>query len=218
LLLSSFISIASNFENSNTKSTLINGGNISYNSIQEAIDNSDDGDTIHISSGIYYEHIIVDKPLTIIGNGADNTIVDGMGLDEHIFNIVSDSVDISGFTIMNCSIGFSGIRVNNDSCSIHDNIFRFCGGGVELWDVEDVVIHNNTIRDNTWGVYVHSSNDCSIDDNTIGENVYGMELGYSTITIRNNLIEKNTLYGILQLSCNNVLIESNNFTGHQSDK
>ena len=154
-LLTSVIPFTSGYENN------------SNNSIQNMIDNADDGDTIYISSGIYYEHIVVDKQLSIIGEGSDTTIVDGMGLDEHIFNIVSDNVDISGFTIMNCSIGFSGVRVNNNSCSIHHNIFRFCGGGVELWNVADVVIHNNTIEDNTWGVYVHSSMDCCINDNIL---------------------------------------------------
>jgi len=156
LLFTSFNSLASNIEDySNT--LYVNDSSIPLISIQEAIDNAIDGDTIYISSGIYYENIIVDKPLTIIGDGAESTIIDGLGLDEHIFNIVSDNVEITGFTIMNCSIGFSGIRVNNDSCNIHDNIFRFCGGGVELWDVKDVVVHNNSIGDNTWGVYVHNS-------------------------------------------------------------
>ena len=134
------------------------------NSIQESIDNANHGDTIYVSSGIYYEHIVVDKPLTIIGDGEDTTIVDGMGDDEHIFNIISDDVSISGFTIMNCSIGFSGVRVNNDSCDIYNNIFRMCGGGVELWDVEDIFVHNNIIEDNTWGTYVHNSVDCGINE------------------------------------------------------
>ena len=152
LLLSSLIPFTSSQENT------------SNNSIQEMIDNANDGDTIYIGSGTYYEHIVVDKPITIIGDGAESTIVDGMGLDEHIFNIVSDFVDISGFTIMNCSIGYSWVRVNNDSCEIHNNIFRDCGGGVEIWDVDDVIIHNNTMEGNTWGAYVHNSFNCSIDD------------------------------------------------------
>ena len=95
------------------------------NSIEDMIDNANSGDTIYISSGIYYEHIIVDKSLTIIGDGAETTIVDGTGEDEHIFNIISDGVSISGFTIRNCSIGFSGIRVNSNSCNIyHSNPFN----------------------------------------------------------------------------------------------
>jgi len=79
-ILSSIIPFISGYENN------------SNNSIQELIDNANSGDTIYISSGIYYENIIVDKPLTIIGDGAESTIIDGMGLDEHIFNIVSETM------------------------------------------------------------------------------------------------------------------------------
>jgi len=43
-----------------------------------------------------------------------------------------------------------------------------------------------------------------------------MELGYSTINIRNNLIVNNSLYGILQLWCNNVVFEDNTFTNHSN--
>jgi len=187
LLISSFNPIVSSYENTSLNIIYVNDCNIPFNTIQEAIDNANNGDTIYISSGIYYEHIVVDKPITIVGAGAEDTIIDGMNEDEHIFNIVSDKVDISGFTIMNCSIGFSGIRVNNNSCNIHHNIFKECGGGVELWDVQDVVIHNNTIADNTWGIYVHNSIDCSINNNIISNNFYGMELGYSAIEIKIHL-------------------------------
>ena len=183
--------------------------NISNNSIQEMINNANSGDTIYISSGIYYEHIVVDKPLTIVGDGAETTIVDGMNEDEHIYNIFSDDVSIYGFTIRNCSIGFSGIRVNNDSCNIDNNIFMMCGGGVELWEVEDVVVRNNSFEENTWGIYVHNSMDCIIHDNTINNNVYGVELGYSTADIKYNIFSRNELYGILQLGCNQIKIMSN---------
>jgi len=216
LLFSSIIPISSSLEDTYHNTIDVKSINVRDSIIQDAIDNANDGDTIYISSGIYYENIIVDKPLTIIGEGADTTIVDGMGLNEHIFNIISDNVEITGFTIMNCSIGFSGIRVNNNSCNIHNNVFSDCGGGVELWNVENVDIHNNTIEDNTWGIYVHSSEDCSINDNAISNNVYGMELGYSTIEIKNNIIENNSLYGILQLWSNNVVFEYNTFTNHSN--
>jgi len=200
LLISSFNTVTSSYETT------------SNSSIQEMIDNANHGDTIYVSAGTYYEHLVVDKPLTIIGDGAESTIVDGMGLDEHVFTIVSDNVDISGFTIMNCSIGFSGIRVYNDSCNIHNNIFRMCGGGVEPRNVEDVNIHNNTIEENIWGIFIHSSMDCSINDNIIRENIYGMELGYSTAEIKNNIIKNNDLYGMFQLWCNQVTIISNTYS------
>lgn len=46
-------------------------------SIQEMVDAANPGDTITIAAGIYKENVHVNKSLTIIGIGADNTIIDG---------------------------------------------------------------------------------------------------------------------------------------------
>lgn len=78
-LLTSVIPFTSGYENTSNNIIYVNDNvKTEYNGIQEAIDNANDGDTIHISSGIYYEHIVVDKPLTIVGDGAESTIVDGI--------------------------------------------------------------------------------------------------------------------------------------------
>ncbi|MHC4537296.1 MAG: pectinesterase family protein, partial [Planctomycetota bacterium] len=54
----------------------INGSG-EYTSIHEAIDNADDGDTIYVLAGVYYENIIINKTITLIGNGSINTIING---------------------------------------------------------------------------------------------------------------------------------------------
>ncbi len=215
LLFINGLSAASNSDDTH-HAISINAQPVSYGSIQDAIDSAQDGDTIYIPAGTYYEHVIVNKRVTIIGDGADSTIIDGMGLHEHIIKIISDGVELSGCTIRHCSIGFSGVRIYKDSCHIHDNEFTECGGGVELWNVTNAVIDHNTIEDNTWGVYVHNSLNCSIHDNMIQNNVYGMELGYSTVQIINNSFQKNSLYGVLQLWSNGVIIEYNTFKHHNN--
>ncbi len=187
-----------------------------YPSIQEAVNHATDGDLIHIRTGIYHEHVIVDKQVNIEGEGADVTYIDGSGDNNHVFKITADNVDITGFTIQNCSVGFSGIRVLGDACIISDNILTLCGGGVELWDVDDAVLHHNTFKENTWGVYIHSSDQCQLDNNSFMGNLYGMELGYSTIKIIHNIIANHNVYGILQLWSNQAIIVGNTFE-HQGN-
>jgi len=190
-----------------------------YPTIQQAVDNASDGDTILVYAGTYLEQVLVDKSVQIIGNGSDVTFVDGSGEDEHVFKVTADQVEITGFTIQNCSIGYSGVRVYGGSCIVHDNIFSECGGGVELYWTHDNIIKYNTMNGNLWGIYVDDCSDCYIENNSMIDNLYGMELGFSMIEIKDNLIENNFNLGILQIWSNKVVIQGNsmlyNFFGLQ---
>jgi nitrous oxidase accessory protein NosD len=43
-----------------------------YESIQAAVDNATAGDTIQVAPGIYYEHVYVNKSLTIAGENQNH--------------------------------------------------------------------------------------------------------------------------------------------------
>ena len=44
-------------------------------SIQKAIDTAPDGATLNIAAGTFPEHLVISKPLTLIGAGPDKTIL-----------------------------------------------------------------------------------------------------------------------------------------------
>jgi len=134
--------------------------------------------------------------------------------NDHVFEVSADNVDISGFTISNCSVGFSGIRVYGDYCNIHDNAFRYCGSGVELWEANNSFIWNNHLYDNIWGLYVHKSLNIRIVNNTINNNLYGLESGLSNVEILNNIIKNNYLIGFLSIFDCEDLIVGNNITSN----
>jgi hypothetical protein len=67
-------------------------------SIQKCIDYSVAGDTIIVANGIYYESLIVDKYLSLIGSSMDSTIIDGTGLANITVNYQADG-NIEGFWI-----------------------------------------------------------------------------------------------------------------------
>jgi pectin methylesterase-like acyl-CoA thioesterase len=52
---------------------------LNYTTIQEAIDASEtmDGHTIKVDSGTYYEHISIEKSITLVGEDSDATVIDG---------------------------------------------------------------------------------------------------------------------------------------------
>jgi len=50
-----------------------------FNTIQDAIDNATNGDRIRVFEGTYYENVIVERSVSLIGNGSDVTTIDSGG-------------------------------------------------------------------------------------------------------------------------------------------
>ena len=142
-----------------------------YRTIQEAIDASSPGDIILVSSGIYYENIVIHKEnLTIKGENPKTTIINSRGMGEVIY-IVASNIYIEGFTIQN---GYNGIYLD------HTN---------------NVSIINNIISDNfEYGIYLDSSVNCLFKENIIHNNWCGILTWYSSNnTIYHNNLVNNTL-------------------------
>ncbi len=135
-------------------------GFFDYQTIQNAIDNSTDGDTVYVYSGTYYENLVIDKTINLVGNRQDTTIIDGQGKDDVIeLTFSSNNVNITGFTIQNAGYENyrSGINVNSDKNHIFGNIIKNCrcGTSLELW-AHNCIVNNNTFTQNTYGVFVYS--------------------------------------------------------------
>ena len=69
-----------------------------YPTIQEAINNAADGDTVFVKTGTYYEHVVVNKTVSLVGENSDMTIIDGNGTG-HVVNITRDNVNVTNFTV-----------------------------------------------------------------------------------------------------------------------
>lgn len=161
-----------------------------YARIQWAVGNASVGDTIIVSSGIYYEHVIIDKSLTLLGENG-NTIIDGNGTG-HVVTINADSVTICGFTVQKSgpNWGEAGIHLLNS---------KWCN------------ISYNTLTQNTHGIWAdHYSNNNLIAGNNIYNNSVGMGLiDSSSNIITNNYINSNTNCGMGLENANDTIVASN---------
>ena len=186
-----------------------------YDKIQDAINAANDGDTIYVYNGTYYENVIVNKTLTLMGEDKNKTIVDGGWADDPIY-VSSDWVNISGFTVTHSGIYWYDAGIDLDSvenCRIADNIAidNSCGfllyysnrsilsGNIAIdnWDDGFYIRYsnNNTITGNNAsnsdnGIYLRYSNDNTISRNIGWDNGYGIRISYS----RNITIELNSVY------------------------
>jgi parallel beta-helix repeat protein len=96
-----------------------------YAKIQSAVDAALPNDTINVARGTYAEDVLIGKPLSLIGTGADPSVIDATGLAHGIFVNGLDypglnGVTIAGFTVKNAL--FEGILVVSASdVTIRDN-------------------------------------------------------------------------------------------------
>src|SRR3990172_9463864 len=82
-----------------------------YPTIESAIINANDGDTIFVKKGTYVENPVVNKSVSLIGEDRDATVIDvTAGL-----RVESNGATITGFTIYD---GWRGISLSGNYCSI----------------------------------------------------------------------------------------------------
>lgn len=75
-----------------------------YTKIQDAIDNTSYGDTIYVfdDSSPYYEYLLIEKSINLVGENRDTTIINGDNeIEQHIIRIRADGVNLHGFTVQN---------------------------------------------------------------------------------------------------------------------
>jgi len=174
-------------------------GEGNYTKIQDAINDANDGDTVFVFNGTYYENILVNKSMNLIGENKETTIVDGNGTGNVVI-IPKSSVNISGFTIRN---GNDGINIRSNNCTIKDNIISLNVQGIYLErnSKNNIIGGNRITLNNHYGVIVHSfSYNNTIIGNTItSNNRCGIFIDFSeNTTIITNTISSNTDAGIIE--------------------
>jgi len=189
--------------------------------IQDLIDNANDGDTIYIPSGTYYENIVIDKSINLIGEDKDTTIIDGGGNGD-VIHISADGVTVSDFTIQNSGDTWddAGIDISWSLYNIiNSNIIRNNPYGICLLYTNNNIITGNNINSNQGsGIFLddHSSKN-SIMENIISSNGWGISLSLSSNNnIRGNNISFNMMDGIYSSNSRNV-ITGNNIISNYDD-
>ena len=66
-----------------------------YTRIQDAIDNTSDGDTVFVFNGTYYENVIINKAINLIGENRNTTIIDG-NESGNVIKLVANGIEVTG--------------------------------------------------------------------------------------------------------------------------
>ena len=171
----------------------------SSESIQAAINGATAGDTIYVHAGTYTENVLVNKTLTLQGDGADVVTVQAASAAEHVFNLTADYVNITGFTATGATGNTTaGIYVGNgvDHCDISDNNASNCDRSIHLNHSSDNTLTGNIANS---GILLSDSNNNTLLDNIASSNIRGIHLHHSSNnTLSNNVMVGNTYnFGVL---------------------
>ncbi len=207
------------------RATNVNTG-LSYITIQRAINAPEtlDGHIISISSGTYYEHLLVNKSLSLFGGS--NTTIDGYNSGTCI-KVVADNVNIGNLSLRNSGVGncgiltegstgsnvsqnnmtnnYYGIRLITSNNSVFcKNIFSSNEYGISFSASSDNnTLADNNISNNTFGVHLENSGNNMLSGNSVSDNSYGMMInGSGDNNLTSNSVLDNTL-GIHLNSSNN---------------
>ncbi len=190
-----------------------------YDSINEAVLAAGDGDTLYVKPGIYKEHILLDKSLTIMPlRGEEGSIF--LEYDGNPFGfgikVQADDCVIEGLTISNFT--GPGIYVNSDGNDIRDNLFINDLHGVLLNSSSQNTIEDNLARRCLCGIALQNSAGNTIKNNQAEDGVYNADrlisAGILLYSSDNNTITGNSAARwhrgiVLHVQSNSNLLEDN---------
>jgi len=172
--------------------------NTNYTTIQAGINNlaTLDGHTIFVEQGTYYENVVINKSLSLIGEDRDTTIINGNGTGA-VTILTIQNVLLSNFTVMNA--GFqapisASILLNETTNCVIENVETTNSDpcGITLINSSHNKISRSKSFNNTWGLLLVNSNENVIVENMISGNSYGIGLGGPEGS-NNNLLADNTI-------------------------
>ncbi len=171
--------------------TVDDDGGADYETIQDAVDNSAEGDLIRVYDGTYKENVMMEMKMDVVGNGSATTFVDAGGNGDGIM-VTADWTNLSGFSITGAIEGRRGVVVLSSHNNISHNTIHSNYGGVGLMQgTHNNTLWNNVIRDNEEvGIrFVGSSYNL-----VTGNHLTGNDLGLSAMAFEGEVSKGNELH------------------------
>jgi len=189
-----------------------------YTRVQDAINDTNDGDTVYIfhDSSPYYEKLVINTSIALIGEDRHSTIINGTGPNNYVIEATVHNVVISEVTVEH-NPGSGGMKA--EECRICNTTIRNCDTGIiamgqDIIDNNEIyncttygisgttnsnIIRQNTISNCGWcGIIFYIGSHNVIEQNIITHNGDGIGFLYPyNNRISNNVITSNRWNGVM---------------------
>lgn len=191
------------------------------NTITDALAQAEPGDTIEVQGGVYNEHLVIDKPVTLVG--IDRPVIDGGGTGI-VVDIAAPDVTLRGFTVRNSGKVLEkedgGIETRGERTLIEDNILESVLFGIYLNQSPNSTIRNNQVSGYDLAPALRGdlirfwySHDSTMEDNIIEGGRDAVIWFSEGAQIRNNVI-RNGRYGLHFMFDDDNVLEGNYLEGN----
>jgi parallel beta-helix repeat protein len=143
-----------------------------YSTIQEAINAATSGGTVYVKSGKYYENVIVNKAVSLVGQSRKTATIYGKSMASVIY-VDADGVTVTGFTIESrMEAAYDGIWLAaRADCNIIGNNVANNWFGIAGGMCSNICISGNTVTNNQHGIAIDMSSNVEIAGNTLSSNL-----------------------------------------------
>jgi len=134
-----------------------------FDVIQDGVDAVAEGGSVYVFNGTYYENVVVDKTIDLIGEHRNNTLIDGS------IDILSENVSIRSFTVFDSDPNDCDDRrviINSaDYSSFVHNHFVDCY--LYMLHSQNCFISENIIENTSYAIWLRSSSFNNVTNNTM---------------------------------------------------
>jgi parallel beta-helix repeat protein len=165
---------------------------LSYATIQEAINANAtfNGQVIRVDAGVYYENVVVNKSVSLVGENDSDTVIDG-NASGNVIRITANRVKVIGFTIRDSMLGYSGVFMDGSSGdNISQNIVENNYDGIYVYGSRNDNVTDNMVSDNEYGIHLYNSSNNDVSGNNASGNMNGIHLDISS----NNIVVGNSVW------------------------
>ncbi|MBW2965779.1 right-handed parallel beta-helix repeat-containing protein [Candidatus Woesearchaeota archaeon] len=161
-----------------------------FNSVKDGINKVSEGGTVYVSDGIYYDNIVINKSINLIGNDKNTTIIDG-GKKWDVLKITKDKCTIQNINISN-SGSDAGLKILSNRTTLTNNILYGNLYGIFIESRFDNIISNNIFSNNKYDIKLRGTFNTRIIKNKILNNIENIILESShNTTVSDNVLQNN---------------------------